>query len=94
MSINTVERQLRRNSQQLGRLKAELAVLEEQFGHFADEAQTTRIHSLVSETPISERTHQQAARHLEVIERQRDTLKLQICELEGRQDSLLDQINS
>ena len=94
MSINTVERQLRRNSQPLGRRTPELAVVEEQCGHFADDAHTPSRHALVSATPISERTHQQAARHLEVIERQRDKLKLQICELEGRQDSLLDQINS
>ena len=63
MSIRTVERQLRRTSEQIVNLRAELVLLDEQFAHFSDEAETARIYALVSETPISERTHQRAARH-------------------------------
>tara|TARA_Y100001970_G_C14245433_1_gene867835 strand:- start:4346 stop:4639 length:294 start_codon:yes stop_codon:yes gene_type:complete len=92
MSIKTVERQLRRNSQQIAHTQAELGVLDEQLEHFKDEAETARIHSLVSETPISERTHQRAARHLMAIGKQREHLVERLLQLEGHQNSLLDQM--
>tara|TARA_B100001750_G_scaffold214145_1_gene197117 strand:- start:77 stop:298 length:222 start_codon:yes stop_codon:yes gene_type:complete len=67
-------------------------LLDEQFAHFSDEAETARIYALVSETPISERTHQRAARHADVISRQRNELVDRLAQLEGQQDSLLDRI--
>ena len=94
MLISSVERQLRRTSQQISRLRAGLLLLEEQYAHFSDEAETARIHALVSETPISERTHQRAARHAEVVGQERNQLMIRIGELEGTQDLLLDQMNS
>ena len=93
MSIRTVERQLRRTSEQIVNLRAELVLLDEQFAHFSDEAETARIYALVSETPISERTHQRAARHADVISRQRNELVDRLAQLEGQQDSLLDRIS-
>ena len=93
MSIRSVERQLRRTSQQIKRLRAELLLLEEQYAHFSDEAETARIHALVSETPISERTHQRAARHADAVSQQRNELIVSIVQLEGTQDLLLDQMN-
>ena len=92
MSIRTVERQLRRTSEQIVNLRAELVLLDEQFAHFSDEAETARIYALVSETPISERTHQRAARHADVISRQRNELVDRLAQLDGQQDSLLDRI--
>ena len=92
MSIRTVVRQLRRTSEQIVNLRAELVLLDEQFAHFSDEAETARIYALVSETPISERTHQRAARHADVISRQRKELVDRLTQLEGQQDSLLDRI--
>ena len=68
-------------------------LLDEQFAHFSDEAETARIYALVSETPISERTHQRAARHADVISRQRKELVDRLVQLEGQQDSLLDRIS-
>jgi uncharacterized protein YigA (DUF484 family) len=94
MLISSVERQLRRTSQQISRLRAELSLLDEQYAHCSDEAETARIHALVSETPISERTHQRAARHAEVVGQERNRLIIRIGELEGTQDLLLDQMNS
>ena len=94
MLISSVERQLRRTSQQISRLRAELSLLDEQYAHCSDEAETARIHALVSETPISERTHQLAARHAEVVGQERNRLIIRIGELEGTQDLLLDQMNS
>tara|TARA_B110000014_G_C19981095_1_gene508013 strand:- start:73 stop:357 length:285 start_codon:yes stop_codon:yes gene_type:complete len=94
MSISSVERHLRRTNQQIIRLRAELLLLEEQYAHFSDEAETARIHALVSETPISERTRQRTARHADVVSQERNKLKLRIGQLEGAQDLLLDQMNS
>ena len=94
MLISSVERQLRRTSQQISRLRAELSLLDEQYAHCSDEAETARIHALVSETPISERTHQRAARHADVVGQERNRLIIRIGELEGTQDLLLDQMNS
>ncbi|HJM22116.1 MAG TPA: hypothetical protein QF409_09045 [Acidimicrobiales bacterium] len=93
MSSKTVERQLRRTSQQIAALRAELVLLDEQWTHLSDEADTARLHSLVSETPISERTHQRAARHAEVIGQERSQLAARLGELECRQDALLDQMS-
>tara|TARA_B110000014_G_scaffold96549_1_gene66307 strand:+ start:599 stop:820 length:222 start_codon:yes stop_codon:yes gene_type:complete len=67
-------------------------LLDEQVAHFSDEAETARIYALVSETPISERTHQRAARHADVISQQRNQLVARLAELEGQQDALLDRI--
>ena len=92
MSIRTVERQLRRTSEQIVNLRTELMLLDEQVVHFSDEAETARIYALVSETPISERTHQRAARHADVISQQRNQLVARLAELEGQQDALLDRI--
>ena len=64
MPIKIVERQLRRTSEQIASLRAELFLLDEQWAHLSDEADTARLYALVSETPISERTHQRAARCL------------------------------
>tara|TARA_Y100000768_G_C23859279_1_gene624884 strand:- start:690 stop:974 length:285 start_codon:yes stop_codon:yes gene_type:complete len=94
MSISSVERQLRRTSQQISRLRDELLLLEEQYAHFSDEAETARIHALVSETPISERTRQRAARHADVVGQERKQLMIRIGQLEGTQDLLLDQMNN
>lgn len=92
MSIRTVERQLRRTSEQIVNLRTELMLLDEQVAHFSDEAETARIYALVSETPISERTHQRAARHADVISQRRNQLVARLAELEGQQDALLDRI--
>ena len=67
-------------------------ILDDHFAHFSVEAETARIYALVSETPISERTHQRAARHADVISRQRNELVDRLAQLEGQQDSLLDRI--
>ena len=92
MSIRTVERQLRRTSAQIANLRAELVLLEEQYAHLTEEAETARLYALVSETPISERTHQRAARHADVIGQHRNQLVARLGQLEGQADSLLDRI--
>jgi hypothetical protein len=92
MPIKIVERQLRRTSVQIASLRAELVLLDEQWAHLSDEADTARLYALVSETPISERVHQRAARHVEVMGQQRSQIADRLGQLEGEQDALLDQI--
>ena len=93
MPIKIAERQLRRTSEQIASLRAELFLLDEQWAHLSDEADTARLHALVSETPISERTHQRAARHVGVIGQERSQVAERLGQLEGRLDALLDQIS-
>ncbi|HIF65477.1 MAG TPA: hypothetical protein EYG17_03365 [Acidimicrobiia bacterium] len=93
MPIKIAERQLRRNSEQIASVRAELVLLDEQWAFLSDEADTARLYALVSETPISERNHQRAARHVEVIDQQRSQVADRLGQLEGRQDALLDQIS-
>jgi hypothetical protein len=93
MSIKTVKRHLRRTSEEIASLRAQLVLLDEQWAHLSDEADTARLHALVSETPISERTHHWAARHAEVMGQQRTQVADRLGQLEGRQDELLDQIS-
>ena len=78
MSIKSVERQLRRTS--------------EQWAQLSDEADTARLNALVSETPISEATHHRAARHADAIGQERSHVAERLGELECRQDALLDQM--
>ena len=92
MSFKSVERQLRRTSEQIATLRAELALLDEQWAQLSDEADTARLNALVSETPISEATHHRAARHADAIGQERSHVAERLGELECRQDALLDQM--
>jgi hypothetical protein len=47
---------------------------------------------LVSETPLAEREHRDAARHAAVSARSRDDLVTEIARLEDVQDALLDEL--
>ncbi|WP_334144548.1 hypothetical protein [Rhabdothermincola sp.] len=92
MTRSLVERRLAEVSEQLKRLRRDLAVAEEQLAHFADEAEEARLRSLVSETPLAEREHREAQRHAEAMSRHRAELLASIERLEGTQDELLDKL--
>jgi hypothetical protein len=92
MSREAVERRLIELAQRLKGLRDELAVADEQLAHFADIADDTRIRSLVSETPVADREHQQAERHATAMRRHREEVAAEIARLEVRQDELLDQL--
>ena len=66
-----LERRLSDVATQLRGLRRELAVTDEQLAQLADEADDARLRSLVSETPIAEREHREAARHAEAMDRHR-----------------------
>lgn len=92
MSRSLIERRLTDVADRLKQLRSDLGVADEQVLHFAEEAEDARLRSLVSETPIAEREHRDAARHAAAIERSRRELVDEITRLEALQDELLDQL--
>lgn len=92
MSRSLLERRLTEVSDQLKTLRRELAIADEQFTHFTDEADEARLRSLVSETPLAERDHREAQRHAEAMGRHREDVLASIAELEATQDHLLDKL--
>ncbi len=93
MTKGMLERRLRDVSAQLQGLRRELALTDEQLTQLSDEADDARLRSLVSETPIAEREHREAARHAEAMGRHRTDVMASIERLERQQDDLLDRLN-
>ncbi len=93
MTRGMLERRLSDVAIQLKELRRELAVTDEQLAQLADEADDARLRSLVSETPIAEREHREAARHAEAMGRHRTDVLGSIQRLEQQQDDLLDRLN-
>ncbi|MFV2039476.1 MAG: hypothetical protein ACC660_04475 [Acidimicrobiales bacterium] len=94
MSRPMIERKLIETGQRLKQLREDMGVADEQLAHFAAEADDARIRSLVSETPLAEREHRDAARHAGAMQRHRDELANDIVRLEQAQDELLDQLTA
>lgn len=85
-----VERRLADTAARLKQLRSDAAVVDEQLTHFAEEADDARLRSLVSETPLADREHRDAARHAEKMRLHRESLLAEIADLERAQDELLD----
>ena len=92
MSRSLVERRLTEVGARLKELREELAVSEEQLRHLAEVADDARLRSLVSETPLADREHQDAQRHADAMHRHRAEVTDQISRLEQTQDELLDRL--
>lgn len=92
MSNWLVEKRLSVASERLKRLRAELQVVDEQLAALADAADESRIRSLVSETPLADREHQEAQKHADAMARHRADVVKSIGDLEKSQDELLDQL--
>ena len=92
MSKALLERRLVELSGRIKVLARELAVAEEQCQVLAEQADEARLRSLVSETPIAEREHREAARHADAMARHRDEVRQAISDLERTQDELLDRL--
>ena len=87
-----IERRLRDVSDRLKTVRVEVAVADEQLAHLADDADEARLRALVSETPLAEHEHREAARHAEAMARHRDALVAEVAQLEATQDDLLDRL--
>lgn len=93
MVRSRIERQLADVGKRLKALRTDLAVAEQALMQVDYEADDARLRSLVSETPVAQKEHEQARRQVEVNRRNRDALKAEIVRLEVRQDELLDAFN-
>src|SRR5690349_21402780 len=92
MAKSLLERRLIDVSDRLKRLRAELALAEEQCAVLVGEAEDARLRSLVSETPLAQAEAHEMRRHADAQSRQRDALRRSIEELERDQDALLDRM--
>lgn len=92
VSRRQVERRLTEVGRRLKELRDELQVADEQLLHLADAADDARLRALVSETPVSDREHREAARHADAMRNHRATVAEEIARLEAMQDELLDRL--
>jgi len=92
MTRTLLQRRLIDVSDRLRRLRADLAVAEEQCAFFESEAEEARLRALVSETPLAEAEAHEVRRHANAQLRHRDALRRAIAELEREQDALLDRM--
>jgi len=92
MTRTLLQRRLIDVSDRLKRLRADLAVAEEQCAFFESEAEEARLRALVSETPLAEAEAHEVRRHADAQLRHRETLRRAITELEREQDALLDRM--
>jgi len=94
MVRSRIERQLADVGKRLKALRTDLAVAEQALMQVDYEADDARLRSLLSETPVAQKEHEQARRQVEVNRRNRDELQAEIARLEVRQDELLDTFNA
>lgn len=94
MARKLLERRLIELSGRLKRLHEELHVVDEQLAHLAGEAEDARIRSLVSETPLADREHREARKHVEAMQRHRAEVVSEIDKIEASQNDLLDRLAS
>lgn len=94
MARSLLERRLVETSAELQRNLEELHVTNEQLLVIRDQADQARLRALVSETPLAQREHVEAQRHVELLSRRQIELHSLVSGLEMRQDQLLDRISS
>jgi hypothetical protein len=87
-----VERRLSDAHDRLVRARSELAIIDEQLVVVNEIADDTRLKSLVAETPVASKEHEEASRHASVMLQTRNALVEQIADLERRQGELIDQL--
>ena len=92
MSRSLIERRLSDVTDRLKRARSELRVVDEQLAALAETADEARVRALVSETPLADKEHHEAQRHVDAMARSRAALAASIAELERAQDELLDRL--
>ena len=93
MGQRMIERRLRETGVRLRRLRAELAIVDEQLGHLVDDAEDKALRSLVSETSGAGADYREARLHAEAMRKHRVQVQNSITELETKQDELLDKLS-
>src|SRR5262245_22970166 len=92
MTRTILQRRLVDVTDRLKRLRAELAVTEEQVAFLENEAEESRMRALMSETPLADAEARDARQHADTMARYRDSLVLQVSRLRHEQDDLLDRM--
>ena len=92
MSQSLLKRRLVDVNERVKRMRAELAVTEEQLAFLEEESEDARLRALVSETPLGEAEAREARKHADAMARQRDALAHSIAALLREQDDLLDRM--
>lgn len=92
VSKAAIEKKLSQTSDDLRAAREEVRVLDEQVAHFADSADDARLRAMVSETPLADREHRDAARTVAALQRDREVWQERVAKLETRQDELLDEM--
>jgi chromosome segregation ATPase len=92
MTRTILQRRLVDVSQRLKRLRAELAVTDEQVAFLDEEAEESRLRALVAETPLADADARDARQHADTMTRYRDSLLVQVARLQREQDELLDRM--
>jgi len=92
MTRTILQRRLVDVSERLKRLRAELAVTNEQVSFLDGEAEEFRLRALMSETPLADAEARDARQQADTMARYRDTLIVQIGRLQREQDELLDRM--
>jgi len=92
VSRSLLERKLNEVSNRLRTLQDELRVADEQLAFLAETADDLRLRALVSETPLAEREHADAQKHVDAMGRHRASVLAELAELERTQDDLLDRL--
>jgi len=94
MPQSILQRRLVDVSERLKRLRAELAVTEEQLAFLENEADDARLRALVAETPLGDVEARDSRRHADALGRHRDALMRSVAELVREQDALLDRMSA
>jgi len=92
MFKSSIEKKLAALSRELRTLRQELGIVEEQLIQVSDEAEESRLRSLVSETPLAAHEHRESAKAAAAIRRDRDAKLQRLAKLERKQDDLLDRL--
>src|ERR1700694_5396530 len=94
MNQSTLHRRLVDVTERLEKVRAELAVTDEQLAFLEDEDDEARLRSLVSETPFANVEAGDARRLSDALPRQREALLRTVAELVREQDRLLDRMSA
>lgn len=92
MSRSVVERRLVEVNRRLKEAREELVVLDHQMAALADDADEARVRALVSDSPMAQREHREAQKHVDAMVRSRSAIVAAIAAHEHAVDELLDQL--
>lgn len=88
----SIEKKLSSVSAEMRKLRNDLRVIDEQLLQVSDEAEDSRLRSLVSETPLAAAEHRDAAKAVGALRRNRESMLARMEKLEALQDELLDEM--